>query len=243
MTPRQMQRVYCSEADGRSFNRLEWNLLGYGGPTLLLVRTTTGAIIGAFAASTWKDTVNYQGNSDCFLVQLQPKFKVHWAASGRQNHFMYMNSGKRGNRQVVPQLEGLPHGIGFGGGATKNEPRLFIPVSLEHCSAEFMDDTFESGDVLPGEDLERFEIDLLEVWGIGDTPEALKTSLQEQREYRARQTDAINRARRIDDKHEFVKDLTSEFVPSNVFKHREETRGRHEFEVDEEHGGYKIERE
>jgi hypothetical protein len=235
-----MQRLYCSEADGRSFNRLEWSLLGYAGPTVLLVRTEKGEIIGAFASATWKDSFNYQGTSECFLFQLHPQFTVQWA-SGPQDHFMYMNSGQRHSSLTSPQLESLPHGIGFGGSIT-NKPRLFIPVTLEHCSAEFLDRTYDAGEILPLDNLERFEIDRMEVWGVG-APEVLSTALQKQSEYRFQQNEIINRARRVQDKSDFVKDLTSEFATSTVFKHREETRGRHDFSVDEEHGGYKIERE
>jgi hypothetical protein len=232
-----MHRLYSSDVDGFSFNCLEFNLLGYDGPTTLVIKTKKDEVIGAFAHGTWKDSINYHGCSDCFLFQLQPQFKI-LLATGEGDRFMYMHSGDR-HAPLQPSLAGLPHGIGFGGSAT-TKPRLFIPDTLEHCTAGFMDDTYEVGDVLPREDLEQFEISTLEVWGVGDE-NIIQHALKKRDAYRVYQAEFLKKARTVEDKTQFAEDLSSDWMaPNKLYKHREEARGRHEFAVDDKHGGYQI---
>mmetsp|Transcript_10940 Transcript_10940/g.20211 ORF Transcript_10940/g.20211 Transcript_10940/m.20211 type:complete len:154 (-) Transcript_10940:1030-1491(-) len=153
---------------------------------------------------------------------------------------MYMHSGDR-HAPLLPALEGLPHGIGFGGSRTTT-PRLFIPDTLEHCTAGFMDGTYQVGDVLPSEDLEQFEISCLEVWGVGDE-NVIRHALKKREEYRVYQAEFLKKACTVENKTEFVADLSSGLSPNKLYKHREEARGRHEFAVDDKHGGYKLDRE
>ena len=153
---------------------------------------------------------------------------------------MYMHSGER-TSPLYPQLEGLPHGIGFGG-STLNKPRFFIPDTLENCSALFMDKTFEPGDILPEDALEKFEIKYLEVWGVGDK-DVIAHAIEKRAEYRIQQDEFLERARTVKDKTEFLKDLASGFTPSKLYQHHEQARGRHDFSVDDEHGGYKVDRD
>jgi hypothetical protein len=232
-----MHRLYSSDSDGRSFNRIEWSLLGYDGPSLLVIKTSKNEIIGAFAHGTWKDSINYHGCSDCFLFQLQPQFKI-LSATGEGDRFMYMHSSER-HAPLHPALEGLPKGIGFGGSIAE-KPRLFIPDSLEHCSVSFVDKTYQSGGVLPDEDLDHFEISCLEVWGVGDEI-MVQYALKKRDEYRLYQAEFLQKARRVEDKTQFVEDLSSGMIMNNLYKHRDEARGRHDFAVDDAHGGYKIE--
>lgn len=213
--------------------------MGYDGPSLLVIKTQKNEVIGAFTHGPWKDSIHYHGSSDCFLFQLKPKFKL-LPATGEDGRFMYMHSGDR-SALLQPALNGLPHGIGFGGSAT-TKPRLFIPDTLEHCTAGFMDATFQAGGVLPDEDLEQFEISCLEMWGVGDDI-MIQHALKKRDEYRVYRADFLKKAGRVEDKTQFVQDLASGLTPSKLYKHREEARGRHEFAVDDKHGGYKIDRE
>ena len=231
--------MYSSDVDGRSFNRLQWCIEKYDGPTLLVTKTESGAVVGAFTTTTWKDSVNYHGSSDCFLVQLYPDFQMCWP-SGKEENFMYMHSGEM-KSPVSPPLDGLPHGIGFGG-SLLTKPRLFIPDSLEHCSVDYMDKSYEIGDLLPAECLDNFEIGVLEVWGV-DSLQGIEHALKKQEEYRAQTKEAIIRARAVKDKSQFVKDLRSGLIPNDLFKDGEDVRGRQDFRVDENYGGYKVDRE
>jgi TLD len=234
-----MHRIYSTDSDGISFSCLEYALLGYDGPNLLVVKTKKNEVIGAFAHGTWKDSIHYHGSTGCFLFQLQPRFKL-LPATGEDGRFMYLHSGERA-ALLQPALQGLPHGIGFGG-STATKPRLFIPDTLEHCTAGFMDTTYQVGDVLPDEDLEQFEIACLEVWGVGDDI-IIQHALKKREEYRVYHADCLKKAQTVEDKTQFVQDLASGLTPNNLYKHRDEARGRHDFAVDDKHGGYKIDRE
>lgn len=229
----QWHRIYSSFLDGRSFNRLEWSLLGYSGPTVVLVKTTSQAVLGAFASATWKNSKEFYGNSACFLFELEPELKVYRSEGGGEN-FMYLHS----DRDSVA-CQGHPHGLGFGGSPDK--PRLFIPETFEQCSAGVLDKTFHPGELLPSESLEKFEIQCLEVWGVGGD-QIISQALHSRAGYRERSDTAVLRARKIVDKKQFVEDFKAGLLPSKLYPHAKEVRGSQEFRVDEEHGGYKIDR-
>jgi len=228
-----MHRLYSSNQDGRSFNRLEWSLLGYTGPSLVLIKTEQDAVLGAFAALPWKDAIHFQGDSACFLFQLSPTLKV-FLPTGRDKNFVYCHSESFDG--TLP--DGHAHGLGFGG--TVEHPRLFIPESLEECSAAFFDYTYQMGDLLPNDALEKFQIKAMEVWGVGGE-EAIRKGIHDRAEHREMTDTAIHRAQTVTDKSQFVKDFKSGLIPNKLYDHRNEARGRKEYAVDEEHGGYKIE--
>lgn len=229
-----MHRLYSSEMDGRSFNRLEWSILGYSGPTLVVIRTEDeGATLGGFASTPWKDSKDFYGDSDCFIIQLEPVYHMYHPM-GREDHFMYCHSQVRNGKRTDMR----PHGLGFGGSDSK--PRLFIPESLEDCSADFLDSTYESGDLLPKDAMEKFRIKFLEVWGVGGDG-VIAQAMRHRAEYREATQSTILRARTVADKSQFAKDMTSGLIPNKVFDHREMARGRHDFVVDDKHGGYKVE--
>lgn len=215
---------------------MEYSLLGYSGPTVIIVRTTGQQVLGGFAADAWKDAKGeFYGSADCFLFELDPNLKVHRSKNievGGQN-YMYMHLNTDGEA-----CRGHPHGLGFGGSI--EHPRFFIPESLEHCTAGFLDRTFQDGELLPTEALETFEIHTLEVWGVGGD-DVIKKALSDRAVYRERHEDMIHRARVVHDKKQFAEDMQLGLVPNILYTHQESARGRHDFVVDDEHGGYKIE--
>lgn len=226
-------RLYSSNQDGSSFNRLEWSLLGYSGPSLILIKTEQDAVLGAFAALPWKDSIHFQGDSACFLFQLSPTTKV-FLPTGRDENFVYCHSESFDGSLSVNRT----HGLGFGGTAEK--PRLFIPESLEECTAvAFSDRTYQEGDLLPMDALEKFQIKALEVWGVGGQA-AISKGMHDRAEYRERTDTMIHRAKSVTDKSQFVKDLKSGLIPNKTYAFQEDVRGRSIFKVDEKHGGYKI---
>jgi hypothetical protein len=238
----QWHRLYSSEVTGHSFNRLEHSLLGYAGPTLLVVKTKGQVTLGAYASQPWKDSKHFYGTaSDCFLFQLDPKVSV-FRPTGKGENFMYLHSGIFRSSLIGLEKQDLPlpHGIGFGG--TPDKPRLFIPESFEECSAEFLDKTFESGDLLPLDALEKFEIQFLEVWGVGGD-QVVMDALRARSDFREITDTAVFNARVVHDKSQFAKDMKSGLLAAKVFEHDKDVRGRPEFTVDEDHGGYKLERE
>ena len=133
-----------SSLDGLSFNRLHNALLGYGGPTLLVIPSAdSDAIFGAITASPWKESKDYYGSAeDCFLYQLSPVLTVCHPSRRGQN-FMFCHSS-----QSQSHRGSAPRGIGFGGTATQS-PRLFLDESFCGCFVSCQDNTFETGYLLP----------------------------------------------------------------------------------------------
>jgi hypothetical protein len=208
--------LYTSASDGLSFNRLQNALLGYGGPTLIIIQSG-GCIFGAFTASQWKESKDFYGNHDCFLYQLLPTTAVY-RPSGNGNNFMYCNSFAR-SRGYDQQA----HGIGFGG--TTDQPRLFLAESFDDCLAAAQDMTFEKGPLLlPGSKAQHFDIDNLEVWGVGGTA-VVEEALRDRKKCRGVRDAAIQKARKVD-KAAFLDDFKSGLIDSKAFAHRGQIRGR-----------------
>lgn len=230
----QWHRIYSSYQDGRSFNRLEYSLLGYSGPTVVLVKTTRQEVLGAFAAKAWRDIKGeFYGDSDCFLFALEPFFKVY-RSKNEDSKFMYMHMNKN-----TAMCHGHPHGLGFGG--TLDHPRFFIPESLERCTAGCCDKTFDEGELLPVESLEHFEIQFIEIWGVGGDV-IIEKALKDRASHRHSSDANIVRVRNVIDKKQIASDFQSGLVPNKLYEHQDQARGRQEFVVDEKGGGYKIER-
>jgi TLD len=148
--------------------------------------------------------------------------------SGNGTNYMYCNSEARSRG-----YDGQSHGIGFGG--TTDLPRLFIAESFDGCIASAQDLTFEVGTLLPktseGALQRAFEIDAIEVWGVGGetvVAEALGAR-NRQREITAAN---IRKARKVD-KAAFLDDFRSGLIESKAFQHREQMRGRADAQIDD----------
>jgi hypothetical protein len=215
----QWHNLYSFEFHGHSMNRLQHSILGYSGPSVVVIETDQGHILGGFFTTTWKKAPGFYGDANGFLFQLFPTLAV-FQPTGEDTNFIH-----------------LQDGLGFGG--TKDMPRLFIPASMESCSAGVMDKTFRQGDLLPGEELEKFNIRSLEVWGCGGK-DTIQKGLKAREEKRAISDAAIYNARKIKDKSPLVDDIN--LLDTVIYKHREDARGRAEFRVDEKHDGYVLER-
>lgn len=208
--------------DGLSFNRLHNALLGYSGPTLLVIRSAdSDAIFGAFTASLWKESKDYYGSAeDCFLYQLSPVLTV-CHPSGRGQNFMFCHSS-----QSQLHRGSAPRGIGFGGTATQS-PRLFLDESFCGCFVSCQDNTFETGYLLPRTDsFSRktfFSIDQIEVWCCGGD-QVVSAALAAQRQDRSIRAAHLCHARQVD-KSAFVSDLRSGLIESKAFGHVEEIHG------------------
>jgi len=203
------------------------SLLGYSGPTLVIIQATNGGIFGAFTASSWKESKDFYGNSDCFLFQLLPSTAVY-RPRGNGTNYMYCNSEARSRG-----YDQLAHGIGFGG--SSDQPRLFISESFEGNLASSQDLTFEPGPLLPrkeeGSLQKTFEIDNLEVWGVGGD-DVVAEALESRVKARAVKDANIAKARKVD-KAAFLDDFRSGVIESKAFKHREQIVGRAECDLED----------
>lgn len=240
-------RLFSSEANGLSCNRLMHSILGYGGPTLVLIRSKdtsdkgkcSSGVFGAYTSTPWtQESSGYYGNSDCYLFRLGPDpFAIYRPKGGgdgmdafgtanqesETRNFMYFNPEARSKG-----YDGLSHGIGFGG--PSQMPRLYIDEVLDSCRASPEDLTFANGPLLSGlkefssSASSHFEVESMEVWGVGTSQlvEAALFARDGQRQ------DAEKRIRQAmkGAKGQFLEDLQSGLTGNKLFQHREQIQDR-----------------
>ncbi|KAL9181128.1 hypothetical protein ACHAXT_009933 [Thalassiosira profunda] len=214
-------RLFSSEANGLSCNRLMHSVLGYGGPTIILIRSKGASVFGAYTATPWKESADFYGNSECFLFRLGPDTMSVYPAKGGSSSAQYFNPESRSKG-----YDGLAHGIGFGG--SSESPRLFIDEVIDNCQAASEDLAFEKGPLLSGlpssSSSSHFEVEAMEAWGVG-TSELVEEALlarDGQRQDREKEIRKIMKGA----KGQFLDDMQRGLHGTKVFKHREEMTAR-----------------
>lgn len=66
--------LYNSQQHGVGSNRFLHHVIGYKGPTLVLLHSETDEIFCLASPSEWRETHLYTGSDDCHIIQLLPKF-------------------------------------------------------------------------------------------------------------------------------------------------------------------------
>lgn len=213
------RRLYSSDSDACSFRTMQHALIGYRGPTVLLVRSTMGDVLGCCAGCPWKVSAKWFGEgSDSFLFTLHPKVALY-PSTGQGNHHQYLNLPPAHRPQ---DLKGLAMG-----GISSDRPRLHITETFEKCRACSVDTSYASGPLIGDELAAYFDVDVIEVWATNETNETFasntkKGSLQVAiREAARKQVASV-------DKGQFVDDFASGAYMNSVFRHRDSVSGRHE---------------
>jgi len=246
-------RLFSSEANGTSCNRLMHSLLGYGGPSIVLIRSKdssdkekcSSGVFGAYTFTPWAhESSGFYGNSDCFLFRLGPDpmavyrpkgggdtggmeaFGTNNKTSNQESetcNYMYFNPEARSKG-----YDGLAHGLGFGG--TSDMPRLYIDEVLDGCRAASEDLTYEKGPLLSGLNdsnssaASRFEVDTMEAWGVG-TSQLVEDALLARDGQREDAQKKIRQAMK-GAKGQFLEDFQSGLAGNKLFQHRDQARGR-----------------
>lgn len=161
------------------------------------------------------------GSAKNFLFTLSPHFRIYHSARTTDNHFQFLaTSGFN-----------LPHGLGFGGSVEGF--RLFIPDTLEQCTARAICTTYEPGKLVFSDDFDvnnvQFEIEHLEVWGSGGTS-LIANALKAQANHRHVLAHTIEKARKIDKAQFFNNGFDREFLLGNTFSHHKDMQDRVEEE-------------
>jgi hypothetical protein len=74
-------KLFCSHEDGFNLKTLLMNCAGYT-PTLLVIKTSSGAIFGSFVTAPWLRTNSYVGTGEMFLFTLSPQQRKYtWTGS------------------------------------------------------------------------------------------------------------------------------------------------------------------
>ena len=233
-------RIFAGEDDGWTFQSLERAILGYEGPTLLVVQghskidnKNKSVTFGAYTATKWQNKRDFFGSSDCFLYQLQPTLTVLKPLpkmGTRGGHYMYFHSNTNVST-TNPSRKDLAVGLGFGGSV--RHPRLFIDNQLEEASVSHQDTSFEEGYIglPPSNDpfcsqsfSSTVHIDSLEVYAVGDE-ETIRRGFQAQYQHRDIADATLRNARTVD-KAAFLGDMRNGVIETKAFAHRGQVDGR-----------------
>ncbi len=161
------------------------------------------------------------GSAKNFLFTLSPHFRIYHSARTTDNQFQFLaTSGFN-----------LPHGLGFGGSVEGF--RLFIPDTLEQCTARAICTTYEPGKLVFSDDFDvnnvQFEIEHLEVWGSGGA-NLIANALKAQANHRRVLAHTIDKARKVDKAQFFNNGFDREFLLGNTFSHHKDMQDRLEEE-------------
>lgn len=226
-----MARLYSSSFDGYSFQHILQSILGYGGPTLILIKVrppkvalaehANQVIFGCLAHAPWKEDRKFFGSSQSFLFTLSPELKLFRAQGGELN-YQWLNT-KASNPKT--------HGLALGGDSDFRSSRIFIPSSLEGCVATPTCSTYQVGTLvppwaqktggLPGE----FDIDVLEIWAVGG--EAIICSAMVDRDKaRGLAADTLQKARKCDKAAFFGSAFDQEMLLGKTMAHKKDMEMR-----------------
>lgn len=71
--PTHWSLLYDSQQHGVGSNRFLHHVIGYKGPTLVLLHSETDEVFCLASPSEWRETHLYTGTDDCHIIQLLPK--------------------------------------------------------------------------------------------------------------------------------------------------------------------------
>ena len=214
----------------------------------------TPGLFGAYTSNPWNETKDYYGTSDCFLFRVEPTFSIYrprsyvqdWNFEGEtmpqpsfppsrtKQNYMFFNPSAGHINNTGRNMYGTNQARGLAFGGTEKNPRLQITESLERCiaSSGVMDATFESGSLLPGQWDKYFNVDVLEIWGVGGD-DAVHRAINRKEERKSVSDANLRRVQRVD-KRQFLEDFQSGMLlgSNGLFKHRYDGNVRHDFGTD-----------
>lgn len=146
--------LFSSCSHGESFQSLSSAIIDQG-DTILIIRDHAGNIFGGYASQPWLLKPKFYGDSSSFLFSLHPNLNI-FAASGHNEHYMYMNSGQYT----------LPNGIGMGG--QLDYWGLWLDAEYGIGQSNVSCSTYSDYSMLSA--VKDFKIDALEVWCVKEKP-------------------------------------------------------------------------
>lgn len=145
--------LYNSEVDGYSIATM-LDRCECGGPSIMVLKTSKGAVLGAFSSHSYKVSPNYFGDSDTFLYTLKPqRAKFGWKKPSEE----YKDSN---DYFIQADLKGIKFGGGREGYGLSLDENLVYGNS-HRCG------TFDNSPLAGEADSAPFQIARLEVFGIG----------------------------------------------------------------------------
>jgi hypothetical protein len=230
------KRLFDSNSEGLFFRAFQETLTGYCGPTLILIQTAKGEVLGYFSDVPWKTSKTWfsGGEGESFLFRLFPLWNIYRPiVEGTSLKFhQYLNLP---NTRFPDCLVGCAVG-----GVAADEPRLHITTELEECKASSLGYMFESGSLLGSDDEWLFDIDSLEVWAVRMEEDSWQKNLEAGR-LKASAKESLRKHNAKVDRLQFVDDFSSGTFMNSLYNHRDQVRGRADFVVsDSEREGYYL---
>lgn len=162
-------QLYSNAAHGEGASSLFRAVGLYAAPTVVLVRCTSGDIVGFYCDAEWQNSASaWFGSSNCFLFTVAPVSTL-LETTGISRNWAYFH---------IPTGKGLvPDGLGIGG--QMGAFRFSLDADLLKGTACRYGTTYAEGQLCPRAaltdatpDALEFAVDALEVWGLGG-PRAL----------------------------------------------------------------------
>ncbi len=157
----------------------------YPAATVLVVRATSGDVMGYYSETEWRSGGRFFGNSRSRVFTMLDSGAVRvFESTGMSSNYCYFHL-----PSSKAQLAGtVPDGVAVGGqlGAF----RLHIDADFKHGECSVFDSAFASGMLAPkaalldplNSDVLQFEIAAVEVWGLGGSKAYAEKLVREQQE-------------------------------------------------------------
>ena len=205
-------KLYSDIDNGTNFNNMCDALIGYEGPTIVVVKDTNACTFGMLNREPWHYSDVFFGppnGNGCCLFSLEPHFQLllPHKRRGASTNYNWMNS--------KAHRKDLPCGLGMGG--ESDYFRFFISSTFKSNTSRPSGLTFDPGQIASKE---SFEIGTIEIWGCGGTGASDKR-LEKKEEERI-----FQESRRKIDKKQLMDGFTAEFLLADTFKHRSEQNER-----------------
>lgn len=202
-------RIYGSGVDGFSFYRLCHQILGWQGPTLLLIKSSKGDVFGAYLDQPWREWHTFYGGSGCFVFSLSPTLQVcrPRRGPGTTRDFMYLNTKGRSKGLCVGSSSG-----------SLETGRIVVPHQLADATVTTRSSclTFEAGKLTPSSLQEQVDIDALEVWGVGDSEE-IAEAIKGRNESRETRNERLRKAGTVDKSKFLASSFDREHILGKTF--------------------------
>ena len=218
------RRQYSSNEDSFSFRAFANALIGYKGPSVILIKATSGDTFGFYSNSVWKFSNTWYGDdAHSFIFCAHAIRFFHPTGTGKTYQYLCLPPSHRER-----DLKGLAVG-----GINANCPRLHLTETLERCLASAVDTTFENGPLLSDDMESYFDVDILEVFAVNVSDDAYR-DFQKSGDLQVAIHEATRKKAATVDRTQFIDDFVAGAFLNKGFEHREHTCGRHEFRRDED---------
>lgn len=214
------RRLYSSNEDAFSFRAFSNALVGYKGPTVLMIKTKEGDTFGYYSDCVWKFSSEWFGEGhDSFLFTVHPRVRI-FNPTGEGKNYQYLNLPPEHRKD---QMKGLAIG-----GIDHDCPRLHVPESMERCMASSVGRTYENGPLLENEMESYFDIDILEAFAVNVSDDEFK-GFQERGALQIAIHESSRKQAASVDRMQFLDDFAAGAFLNKGFEHKEHTSGHQDF--------------